>query len=362
MSKDLTLEELFQRDRIVWDECAEEYEQSIVSGHPDVIAYEEFEEDFFDRLLIYLMRDQQQNVHLYDVGCGSARLHLHYGLKSTNADLIDEDDSAVVRRMRKKNARHGYDPVFNKRLQKIGGLDFSEEMITIAEEKLQLAGLGECFTDRLYLEVGSAFEMEPFAEQPMPLLVSVCNSIGVMQGPAGAKQLFRSMRKAVERAGGIAIISSYRRAAIPTFALGNYESTMNVSGQPLWLEPDTYADVRYTKMPHQFKRAHDASTTIEVDVFDQDGTRLERNFKLQRNAEAVEEMIKNGHVQMHSEYESRWYAFDQIEEWIERYWGEENTFHFAGEDLDCVRAEPMQFAIYDPADRLKSFFQRLNRI
>jgi len=362
MSQEVSLEELFERDRIVWDECAEDYEQSIVSGHPDVIAYEEFEEDFFDRVLIHLMRDRGESIHLYDVGCGSARLHLHYGLKSTNADKLDEDESKVLRRLRRKNVRHCYDPVFNEQLKRVGGLDFSEEMINIATQKLQLAGLGQSMEDRLYLEVGSAFELEPFASEPVPMLVSICNSIGVMQGPAGAKQLFRSMRRAVEKAGGIAIISCYRRAAIPSFALGNYESTMNVSGQPLWLVPDTYADVRYTKMPHSYKRAFDSQENIEVDVFDQDGTRIAQNFELKRDPEAVEEMIRSGHVQMHSEYESRWYSFDQIEEWIFRYWGEEHTFHFAGEDIDCVRGLPMQYAIYDPADRLSTLFKRWNRL
>jgi SAM-dependent methyltransferase len=360
MTKTNSLEELYERDRIVWDDCAEQYEQSIVSGHPDIIAYEEFEEDFFDRMLINLMRDKGKDIHLYDVGCGSARLHLHYGLKSTNADLLDEEEASVLKRMRKKNVRHSYDPVFDLRLKRIGGLDFSEEMINIARKKLVLAGLESALQDRLYLEVGSAFEMEPMKGPEIPLAVSVCNSIGVMQGPQGAQQLFVSMRKAVEEQGGIAIISCYRRKAIPTYALGNYESTMNVSGQPKWLEPKKYADPAFAKIPRRFKRAHDQSDTIKVNVFAQDGKRLETDFTMKRNPDAVEEMMETGHIQMHSEYESRWYATSQISQWIEKYWNSDDSHHVLGEDVDRLRAEPMQFAIYDPSHLLDDLMQRWN--
>jgi SAM-dependent methyltransferase len=360
MSTDAKLIELFERDRIVWDECAEQYEQSIVSGHPDIIAYEEFEEDLFDRFLLHLMRDKEQDVHLYDVGCGSARLHLHYGLKSINADSIEEDSCNTVKRLRKKNARHGYDPVFNLRMKRVGGLDFSAEMIGIAREKLKLAGLTEALKERLYLEVGSAFEMDPLEGPGIPMSVAVCNSIGVMQGPRGAKQLFKSMGDQVRDAGGIAIISCYRRAAVPTFALGNYESTMNVSGQPVWLKPDKYADPSFAKVPRRFKRAHDPHDHIYVNVFSQEGNLLESDFKLTRDPDLVKETCETGHIRMHSEYESRWYSTDQISDWIDEFWGAENSHHLMGKDLDSVRAEPVQLAIFDPEHRLDEIINRLS--
>lgn len=358
MSDSQTLEKLLQRDQIVWDDCAEQYEQSIVGGHPDIIAYEEFEEDFLDRVFIHLMRDKGEKLHLFDVGCGSARLHLHYGLKSTNADELDEEESAVLRRIRKRHSRHTFDRIFHENLIKVSGLDFSQEMINIARRKLEMAGLTTELDSRLFLETGSAFDLEPLEGDGVPFAVAVCNSIGVMQGPQGAQQLFASMRNAAEKSGGVAMISCYRKSAIPAFALGNYESTMNVSGQPVWLDPLTYSGSEFLKMPRGFKRAHDPSDSIIVNVLDMDGTLVQENFQLTRNKEAVEELMETGHIRMHSEYESRWYAARQIAGWIEKFWGSSNAHHIMGKDLDSLRGEPVQFAIYDPKGRLDELVNR----
>ncbi|MCA1810027.1 MAG: hypothetical protein LC725_11360, partial [Lentisphaerae bacterium] len=75
----MQLPERYARDQKIWDDCAQAYEAAIVHGHPDVTAYENFEEDLLDRILLFLARDARQELHLYDVGCGSGRLHLRYG-------------------------------------------------------------------------------------------------------------------------------------------------------------------------------------------------------------------------------------------------------------------------------------------
>lgn len=353
-----SLKYLFERDQKVWDDCAETYEQAIVSGHPDVSAYEEFEEDFFDRILLDLMRDQKKDIELFDVGCGSARLHLHYGLKTMPGERLSHADSERVRRIRSQNTRHQFDPYFSKHLKRISGIDFSENMITLAKEKLAKCGLSSVIGEKLQLSVGSAYEIQPFESDPLPFVVNVCNSIGVMQGEKGARELFKSMRNAVEGAGGIAIISAYRRKGVPTYALGNYESTMNVSGQPRWLVPDTYASEDFIKLPRHFKRAYDSSDVMVVDVFDQNGKLIKKEFELKRDPEEVDYTISTGHIRMHSDYESHWYSFEQFDQWISEFWEGFTCYHLAGNAVDCIRANPVQIAVLDVGGHLENLFSR----
>ena len=56
MTSSAPLEAMVERDRRVWNDCAGTYEERIVCGHPDVLAYESFEEDFLDRVLAFLAR------------------------------------------------------------------------------------------------------------------------------------------------------------------------------------------------------------------------------------------------------------------------------------------------------------------
>ena len=70
--------EIERRDQNTWNRCAKYYEQSVVNGHPDIRAYEEFEEDLLDHMLQHLITANKCQVSLYDIGCGSARIHLRY--------------------------------------------------------------------------------------------------------------------------------------------------------------------------------------------------------------------------------------------------------------------------------------------
>jgi len=347
-----------QRDMNVWESCWHSYEEQVVCGHPDIVAYEAFEEDLLDRLLLYLVRERGRSVQLFDVGCGSGRLHLRYGLKTVNDAELDPDSAEKLRRARQSLPGCEYDPLLARRLRSVGGLDFSERMIELGRNKLVSAGLGALINSRLFFTVGSAFELGPLKKYPLPVVVSLCNSIGVMQGPAGAAELFKTMRRAVEAGGGIALISGYLQEAVQAFALSNYESTMNVCGQPLWLEPDTYAGPGYTQVPRAYTRAHGAQQTIDVDVFDRKGRLIKHNFTLQRNKAAVKEVIKTGHIQMHTDYESYWYSADQFDAWIDEYWPKGMTYHLIGKSIDALRAEPVQLAILDVGGRLKRLLER----
>ncbi|MBA3847140.1 MAG: hypothetical protein H0X45_10890, partial [Planctomycetes bacterium] len=95
MNRSSSLAAHYDRDRHVWDACANTYERQIVGGHPDVRAYEAFEEDLFDRVLRHLAAAGNA-LRLYDVGCGSGRLHLRYGLQTTDAATLTSGDAARV--------------------------------------------------------------------------------------------------------------------------------------------------------------------------------------------------------------------------------------------------------------------------
>ncbi len=353
-----SLREAYERDRNIWDSCAGDYEDQIVCGHPDIVAYEAFEEDFLDRILLYLARECGRSAELFDVACGSGRLHLRYGLKVTDDPDLDPDSAEKLRRARQSIPSSEYDALLARRLRAVRGLDFSDAMIKLARKKLVSAGLGASISSRLFFRVGSAFDLKPLRKYPVPVAVSLCNSIGVMQGPAGAVELFKAMRRAVESAGGVAIISGYRRQAVETFALGNYESTMNVCGQPLWLEPDTHAGPRYTQVPRAYKLAHDPDQTICVDVLDKEGQLLKEKFMLRRSEPAVQQVIETGHIETHSDYESYWYSFEQFEEWIDSLWPKRQSYHLVGKSIDALRAEPAQIAILDAGGRLEGLLNR----
>jgi SAM-dependent methyltransferase len=353
-----TLTEKYERDRVVWDSCARTYEKQIVSGHPDVTAYEEFEEDFLDRVLHFLMGERKRPVRLLDVGCGSARLHRRFGLQMTDEHRLPSDLAARVRAVRASQPGCAYDSLVSDRLRIVEGIDFSAEMIALAEEKLTQAGLRRLIGSRLKLFRGSAFDLTPMDPEPLPVLVSVCNSVGVMQGPDGAVALLQSLRRAVEKAGGIAIVSAYRKEAVSTFALGNYETTMDVCGQPRWLEPDNYAGSEFVQVPWGYKRAHDTDPKVTVDVLDRNGQLVVKGYDLWRNADAVAQTIDTGHIRTYSDYESRWYAFDQFEEWLDEHWGGLKYYHLPGTSLDVLRAEPAQLAILDPSGHLEDLVAR----
>lgn len=353
-----TLQDSYTRDQRVWDTCASVYEDRIVGGHPDVTAYESFEEDLLDRVLLYLARERKKQLYLYDVGCGSGRLHLRYAMKTTSAVQLPPSDARVLTKARQVHPSYAFDPLLAERIVSVGGVDFSAQMLELAKAKLRANGLGSRLDHGLYFDRGSAFELQPMDREPFPVAISVCNSVGVMQGPEGAIELFKAMRRAVENAGGIAIISGYRREAVATFALGNYESTMDVSGQPRWLTPDEYATSSYMQVPRAYKRAHSTDSCVVVDVRAADGTLVKEGHVLTRDKDAVRRTVETGHIRTYTDYTSHWYAFDAFETWINAHWPASQSYHIAGRDLDVLRGEPIQLAILDMNGELKGLLQR----
>jgi SAM-dependent methyltransferase len=336
--------ERYEHDRSLWDRCAATYERRIVHGHPDVTAYESFEHSFLERLVISLTRDSGRKLACYDFGCGSGRIHLLLAPFLCSTVLPDGTQKIT-------DGAAGC-------VQHIGGIDFSQEMIDIARRNLESAGLQKLYPDVLSFDVGSAFEVPTYDGTALPLAVSVCNSIGVMQGREGAGKLFAAMHRYVKARGGMAIISCYCKEAVPAFALGNYESTMDVCGQPCWLGPETFSSASYTLVPHSYKRAHDHNSHIIVDVFDEAGSCVQRDFKLLRNPDAVQRTIDTGEIDTYSGYHSQWYATNRIKGWMHDYWGEGKLWHIPGSHLDRLRGEPAQLAIVDYSGTFDTLAQR----
>jgi hypothetical protein len=223
---------------------------------------------------------------------------------------------------------------------------------------MNAAGLDRAQSIKTLFKQGSAFQLEPQPKEFLPVAVCLVNSISVMQGPEGAQSLFKSMRRAVESAGGIALISNYQSEFTETHALGQYESTMDVSGQPWWMKPETYAS-GYKLIPKKYKRSYCRNPRLAVDVYDEKGSLVEKDFILERDPERTRETIKTGHIRTYSDYESYWYSFSQMEEWGRKYWGEKMR-HFPTADLDVIRADAAQFTILDSGDLLKPLFERFN--
>ena len=351
------LMEIERRDQNTWNRCAKYYEQSVVNGHPDIRAYEEFEEDLLDHMLQHLITANKCQVSLYDIGCGSARIHLRYGLKTTRLNDLSLPSGKLIPRYHSTNGNHRFDRTLADNLVSVGGIDFSSQMIELATDKLIHAGLKSRIGNWLFLECGSAFDLPSLPSGTVPVVVNVCNSIGVMQGPKGAAKLFRTMRRMVESAGGIALISAYRKEAIEAYALNNYESTMNVCGQPRWLVPDKYAGSGYRLRPRKYKTGGDTDPSIIVDVFGQDEKAVLDGLTLTRDTAGVERTISTGHIQTYTDYESHWYSFDQMDNWIEEYWPNGKTYHIEGKQLDGHRAVPVQLAILDTNNLLQGFFK-----
>jgi ubiquinone/menaquinone biosynthesis C-methylase UbiE len=344
------LDELL-KNRTVWDKCAEDYENQIVSGHPNIVSLELFEEDFLDSLLRFLINKDQYPITLMDIGCGSGRLHLRYLIKTAlhrkTSNLALNFANLV------KNASNlKYDAIIAKGLAEIWGIDFSCKMLDLARAKMQINSVLQSSLKTSFVE-GSAFDLKPADNKTIPISVCLINTIGIIQKP---ELLFLAMRRQVEKAGGIACIFCYKKDAIRTFGLGNYESTLDVSGQPKWLIPATYTDQKYLLKAKKYKLMRSRNSELIVDVFDQNNNLVEKDFVLRRDPDLVDQTIQTGHIRTHSDYESYWYSFDQIDDWINKYWKTAGgTYHLDAKEIDFLRAEPEQIAIYDPQNRLTEF-------
>lgn len=354
------IQKKLEHDRNVWNNCATVFEERIVSGHPNIVANEMFEEDLLDRVLIQLALTSKRNIQIIDVGCGSGRIHLRYGLMTTDATRLPPTKAAKIKSIRIKNSSFTFDSYLAAKLHSIRGIDISSEMLKLAKKKLRASGIGEMIGEKFTFELGSVFELESKPNTSLPVAVCLNNSIGIMQGPLGAIQLFKVMREMVESCHGVAVISAYYKEAISSQALNRYESTMDVSGQPKWLVPNTYATPRYKQIPRNYKRAYDYDPNITVDVFSTDGEIIKEGHILRRDEKTVDKVVETGNIQTYDGYQSNWYSYDLFDQWIRTHWPVESSYHLRGEAIDALRAQPIQLAILDCSGKLEPLLKRWN--
>lgn len=349
----------YQQDQSVWDRCSGIYEQRIVGGHPDIHAYEAFEETLLDHLLLHLARTLDKRISVVDLGCGSGRLLLRLMAQTTPPDTLTRDKEKRLRMMRSIHPDWAWNPQLQSKLRTLTGVDFSRAMLTLAKKKMSAAGLSrDGATTQIQLIRGSAFDPVQLTSGAFPVVVCLINSIGVMQGIEGAKKLFQSIRQTVDQGGGIGLISCFCRENIGSHGLGQYESTMDVSGPPIWLKSDWHDLAKLLFVPRAYRRFDDTKKTIDVAVYETDGRLIDECHTLRRIPKQMEEMLRTGKILTHQGYESRWYSKKEIASLISNHWGKSGWQTF-GSRIDPLRARACQLAWYDPNGHARRWFKDL---
>lgn len=297
MRENLKREE--NRDILYCDNVASEKEESTVNDHPDIIAYGNFEEQLLDKIMLEITERENKPINLVDI---------------------------------------------------------SKRTLEIAESKL--SGMNEEIVKRLNMsfELGSASNLEEGNNLSIPILVSLNNSIGTLQGPEEAQQLFISMRNAIEEVNGIGIISCYSKNYFEDYALNIYESVMQVTGQPVWLEPSNFTSSEFKLICKKYKTFGDLSTDTYCDIYDQDGLLVEENYKLTRAQTKVRAIKISGNIKTYRGYSSMWYSPLIIKQWINSHWNDCKTYYIETKDLDEKLAPFGQLAIIDCGNHLNNIF------
>jgi SAM-dependent methyltransferase len=347
-----------KQDRRNWIRCAEAYERQIVSGHPDIHGYERFEEDFIDRLLLNLLPRSDRRVALTDFGCGSGRVLLRVGSQCVDRAILSEKDLSLLNQRTFEHPELAWNPLFNERINSLCGIEFSSPMINIAKNKIRTAGLGVLMkSQKIRFVVGSAFETRKVTKGVLPLDICLMNSIGVMQGVTGAKKLIRLIYRRACQYRGIGIISFYQRESLETCGLQQYESTMEVSGLPDWIDSGNLPVGGYKFRNKSFQRGLNSDPVLFSDVFRRNGRKI-ASVAFLRDVKKVQKTIQTGIIRTSTGYESHWYGWNQVEEWV-RVLSLKGVLHVKGKWLDPLRAHPLQLLIVDPHKQIAPWVESL---
>ncbi|MBI2263816.1 MAG: class I SAM-dependent methyltransferase [Armatimonadetes bacterium] len=336
----------------IWDSCAKEYEESIVCGHPEIVRYEAFENDLVDSILFHVIKLRMRKITLIDLGCGSGRFHVRYGAKTTHPDNVPTADRQALCRLQSGRPDLQYDSLLDRHLQAVFGVDFSEAMLRLAAEKLCCeSGLGTVLENRLFLDRGLAQEFIPAFPVDYPVVICMINTIGIFQGVEGAIALLRHIRDLVEPHGGIGIISALRQERINPYALCNYESTMNVSGQPKWLEAENgkIYGKGYDIRPERHKLSLFNESYVDACVYDAQGRVVEERLRFHRIPEKVRYVQETGHIHTYSDYYSKWYSREELCEMCDLEWGGAHQW-VPAERVDRLRGQMGQIVLLGDPD------------
>ena len=315
-------------DTDFWNSKADAYDKDIVKGHPDIVAFENFEMLLVDDILKEIAKKNDAPIKLIDLCTGTGRIFEHYLSMPENK--------------------------YPEALTSIHGIDISQRALEISGKKInELKSNRDIKTS---LEQRSVLDLEIEPDSSIPVFVNLNNAIGNLQGPDGAEQLFKRINELVKKTNGIAIISCFLREYIEQYALNQYESTMQVYGQPNWLESNSYTSRENTITSKETKVKGDSSTKITCDILGKDNEILEEDLTLQRSPSKTRAVVLTGNIKTHLGYSTMWYSDSIIEQWIKKYWSEFTTYHIFTRDLDQERAEFGQLAIIDGNNYLEKFF------
>ncbi len=330
-----------------WDAPGLPVEDAVAAEHPAVASMLAFEQDFMDRLLHHFARQCSSRIELVDVGCGIGRLHYRYGIKTADPGTASLSDSIRLERIRRQDPSLAFDSELAAKLARVSGIDFSAHQLNRVEGRLVEAGLSNMLRSRLQMRTGSIQSLESQFPETLPLVVSMCNSIGLLPSPNGAAALFRSVRRMVEPSKGIAVISAFRRGAVVTHALPVYESLIHLFGQARWLHPGDFVGMRYRQKAQRHKSVRDPDQTVIVDVYDCEGNLVKEQHTLTRIPDEVAKAVETGHIRTVGDYHTHWYGEEQVASWISEYWSGIRHYHLTGKGLDPERGEAIQLAVLD---------------
>ena len=330
-------------DQIVWEDCAQTYEEQVVEGHPDIRSAESLEEEWLGHLLRKRSWQRPEQIHVVEAGCGSARVLAQLAAAATQTEDLEPTDRKLLQAYRRLRPEGAFHSAWAQTCGKMVGVDFSRSMLALAEERFSRIGLSRWIQSRrVQLIHGSAFQLPPTA-LGQPWVICLLNSIGVMQGEEGARALLRSVRQAAG-ASGVGFISAYRAEAMETHGLNQYESTLEVAGIPDWLEGDVPTGCR--ARARQTPRAGEAQEVLPVDWVDESGA-LTGQGELRRQPDRVRQVCLTGQVRTRSGYQSRWYPWSQMAQLVRDEWGEAGWQISPGR-LDHLRGRPLQWLWFDP--------------
>ncbi len=330
-----------------WEAPGIAVEDDMAAEHPAIASMLAFEHEFMDRLLHHVASQSSGRIELVDIGCGIGRLHYRYGIKTADPRSASLSDSIRLERIRSKDPSLAFDPDLAARLARVSGVDFSAHQLSRVEGRLVEAGLSNMLRSRLLMRTGSIQSLQLQFPETMPLVVSMCNSIGLFPSPNGAAALFRSVRRMVEPSKGMAVISAFRRGAVATHALPLYESLIHLFGQARWLHPGEFVGMRYRQKAQRHKSVRDPDQTVVVDVYDCDGNLVKEQHTLTRIPDEVAKAVGTGHIRTVGDYHTHWYGEEQVAAWMQEHWAGLRHYHLAGKRLDPERGEAIQLAVLD---------------
>jgi SAM-dependent methyltransferase len=331
----------------LWDEQTDLYEEDTIdcNGQPDIIRYQNFEYDLMDKVLSLVLknRDVNRKITLIDFGCGSGKLHIRYGCKMIDSDDIsDPDDRKKLNRLRRSMFGLQYDEHFKNGMDRIIGIDFSENMIDLAKIKTHSAGLTQDLDSKLIFKQGYVHEFDMDVGDTIPIVACMINTIGIMQGVEGARKAIWAMERIIGK-DGLGVISMYRKDKVEKYALCRYESVMESDGQPIWLIPIVHAEKDVIIKPKAYKTALHDTDTLPAMIFCSGGNAPIQTMIFRRDPNIVKETVETGVIRTHTGYYSKWYSREEMEDILSDIFGTSYKIVDA-EKFDYLRGEVGQIA------------------